>query len=173
VAIARIGGRLTDARGVNIAAQRCRRPQAGAPWRNSHRRVRHRTTPGWRSMKESGFTNEEMIMKTNFVLSCAVACALGGLMPLSAMADPAMEMGSSEAKVVIKDSAITSSIRARFASDQVGGFKHIRVDTDDHGVVTLKGHTRTQDAADRAISITKETEGVREVKSAIEIKIDD
>lgn len=112
-------------------------------------------------------------MKTNFVLSCVLACSLGGLVPLNAMADPAMGMGDSGTKVVIKDSAITSSIRARFASDQLGGFKHIRVDTDDHGVVTLKGHVRTQDAADRAISITKEIEGVREVKSAIKIKIDD
>jgi len=112
-------------------------------------------------------------MKTNIVLSGIVACALAGLVPLSAMAGPAIEMGSSEAKVVVTDSAITSSIKARLASDQAGGFKHIRVDTDDHGVVTLKGHARTQEAADRAISISKETDGVREVRSAIEIKIDD
>jgi len=112
-------------------------------------------------------------MKRNLVLSCLVAGSLAGLMPLTVMAEPAMEMAGSDARVVIKDSAITSSIKARLASDEVGGFKHVRVDTDDHGIVTLKGHTRTQAAADRAISITKETEGVREVRSAIEIKIDD
>jgi hyperosmotically inducible periplasmic protein len=117
--------------------------------------------------------NEETIMKTNVVLSCVVACALAGLVPVSAAADPATEMSGAEAKVVIKDSAITSSIKARLATDQVGGFKHIRVDTDDRGIVTLKGHARTQEAADRAISITRNTEGVREVRSAIEIKIDD
>ena len=112
-------------------------------------------------------------MKTNLVLSCVVACSLATLAPLGAMAEPAMETAGSEARVVIKDSAITSSIKARLESDRTGGFKHIRIDTDDHGIVTLKGHTRTQEAADRAISITRETEGVREVRSAIEIKIDD
>ena len=112
-------------------------------------------------------------MKTNVVLPYVVACSLAGLVQVSATANPALETGSSEPRVVIKDSAITSSIRARLASDELGGFKHIRVDTDDHGVVTLKGHVRTQDTADRAISITKDIEGVREVKSALEIKIDD
>ena len=112
-------------------------------------------------------------MKARLALCRVVACSLAGLAPLSAVADPAMATGGSETKVVFKDSAITSSVRARLANDQVGGFKHIRVDTDDHGVVTLKGRARSQDAADRAIFITTETEGVREVKSAIEIKIDD
>jgi osmotically-inducible protein OsmY len=36
-------------------------------------------------------------------------------------------------------------------------------------VVTLKGHPRTQDAADRAIWIAKDTDGVREVESGIAI----
>jgi hyperosmotically inducible protein len=113
-------------------------------------------------------------MKLNILLSCAVACAVAGLAPLSASAaDPEVLMAGTEAKLVVTDSAITSSVKARLATDQVGGFKHIRVDTDDHGVVTLKGHARTQATADRAISLTKETEGVREVRSAIEIKIDD
>jgi osmotically-inducible protein OsmY len=111
-------------------------------------------------------------MKANAVLSCVVACSLAGLVPLAAMAEPAAETGRSEPMVVIKDSSITSSIKARFAIDHKG-LSHIRVDTDDHGVVTLKGHARTQDAADRAIAIAKNTEGVREVHSAIEITIDD
>jgi hyperosmotically inducible protein len=112
-------------------------------------------------------------MKTRIALSCVVACSLVGLVPLLAMAEPASQTDRSEPKVVIKDSAISSSIKARFATDHVKGVRHIHVDTDDHGVVTLKGHTRTQAAADRAISIAKDTEGVREVHSAIEIKIDD
>ena len=112
-------------------------------------------------------------MKTQVVLSCLVACSLAGFAPLSAIADPAPEMGRSEAKLVVKDSAITSSLTARFESDAVGGFKHIRIDTDDHGIVTLKGHVRTQDAADRAVAISRETEGVREVRNDIKIKIDD
>jgi hyperosmotically inducible protein len=112
-------------------------------------------------------------MKTRVVLSCVVACSLVGLVPLTVIAEPASGMDRAEPTVVIKDSAITSSIKARLAADDFRGLGHIRVDTDDHGIVTLKGHARTQDAADRAISIAKDTDGVREVKSAIEIKNDD
>jgi hyperosmotically inducible protein len=111
-------------------------------------------------------------MKTRVALSCVVACSLVGLVPLIATAERASEIDRSEPRVIIKDSAITSSIKARLAADH-RGFRHIRVDTDDHGVVTLKGHARTQAAADRAISIARDTEGVREVHSAIEIKNDD
>jgi len=112
-------------------------------------------------------------MKTSVVLSCALACSLVALAPLSVTAEPASGMAPSDTKVVIQDSAITSSVKAALAADHVGGFGHVRVDTDDHGIVTLKGHVRTQDAADRAISIARNTGGVREVRSAIKIEKDD
>jgi len=112
-------------------------------------------------------------MKTRLVLSCAVAFSLAGLVPPGAMADPVPAMSGNGAKVVIEDSAITSSIKARFDADHAGGFGSIRVDTEDHGVVTLEGEARTQDAADRAIAIAKGTDGVREVHSEIKIEKDD
>jgi len=37
----------------------------------------------------------------------------------------------------------------------------------------LKGKVPSQDAADRAIAIARATAGVREVKSALKIRIDD
>lgn len=101
----------------------------------------------------------------------AAACALAALIPFAAIAAP--DMSGTEATVVIKDSSITSSIKAQLASDRFKGLSHIDVDTDDHGVVTLKGKVPSQDAADRAISIARATEGVRTVKSALKIKIDD
>jgi hyperosmotically inducible protein len=112
-------------------------------------------------------------MKTRFVLSCAVAVSLVGLVPLSVTADPAPGMSGPATKVVIEDSAITSSIKAQYQSDRIGGLGDVRVDTDDHGVVTLDGEVRTQDAADRAIAIAKATDGVREVRSDLEIDKDD
>jgi len=69
--------------------------------------------------------------------------------------------------------ASLSSIRAQLAADTYKGLKHVDVDTDDHGVVTLKGRVPSQDAADRAISIARATDGVRTVKSGLKIKIDD
>lgn len=112
-------------------------------------------------------------MKSVIARSRVIAGLLIAATPYLAGANPPMAMSGADTKVEYRDSAITSSIKARLANDPMGGFKHIRVDTDDHGIVTLKGHARTQEAADRAIQITKETNGVREVKSAIEVKIDD
>lgn len=112
-------------------------------------------------------------MKSSITRSWLITGLLAAATPLVVSAEPAMGISNAEPPVAYRDSAITSSIKARLAGDQMGGFKHIRVDTDDHGIVTLKGYARTQEAADRAIQITKETDGVREVKSAIEIKIDD
>ena len=112
-------------------------------------------------------------MKKTPTLTAAVACSLAALAPLAAFATPALDLGSPEPTLVIKDSSITSSIKAQLASDPSKGLSHIDVDTDDHGVVTLKGKVPTQDAADRAISIARATEGVRMVKSALKVKIDD
>jgi|GEM_PF-902435 hyperosmotically inducible protein len=112
-------------------------------------------------------------MKKTPTLTAAVACSLAALAPFVALATPAPDMESTQPTVVIKDSSITSSIKAKLASDPSKGLSHIDVDTDDHGVVTLKGKVPTQDAADRAISIARATEGVRTVKSALKVKIDD
>lgn len=112
-------------------------------------------------------------MKSRIVSSCVVVCSLFALAPLTVTAGPDSAMDRPEPAVVVKDSAITSSIKARIESEHVRGLGHVRIDTDDHGVVTLKGHVRTQDAADRAIAIAKATDGVREVRNDLEIKIDD
>jgi len=112
-------------------------------------------------------------MKKTFTLTAAVACSLAALAPFAALAAAAPDTDSAQPTLVIKDSAITSSIKARLASDPFKGLSHIDVDTDDHGVVTLKGKVPTQGAADRAISIARETQGVRTVKSALKVKVDD
>ena len=104
-------------------------------------------------------------------LAAAVACSFAALAPFAAPASD--DVDSSQATLMVKDSSITSSIKAQLASDPFKGLAHIDVDTDHHGVVTLKGKVPSQDAADRAISIARATEGVRTVKNALKIKIDD
>ncbi len=52
------------------------------------------------------------------------------------------------------------------------GLSHIDVDVGDHGIVSLEGKVPSQEAADRAISIARGTDGVREVKSELKVKID-
>jgi len=112
-------------------------------------------------------------MNSKVVFACLATASLLGLAPVVATADPPAAIDRAEPIVVVKDSAITSAIKAGLEAEPVRVLQHVHVDTDDNGVVTLKGHVRTQDAADRAISIAKATDGVREVRSAIEIKIDD
>ena len=112
-------------------------------------------------------------MKKSLVLATAAACSFAAFASFSAITVLAEEAASPRAALVIKDSSITSSIRAQLASDNYKGLKHVDVDTDDHGDVTQKGRVPSQDAADRAISIARATDGVRTVKSALKIKIDD
>ena len=110
-------------------------------------------------------------MKKTLTLTTAVACTLGALAPFAALAAPDTDV--TKTTIAISDSSITSSIKAQLASDPVKGLAHVGVDTDDHGVVTLKGKVPSQDAADRAIGIARATQGVRTVKSAMKIEIDD
>ncbi len=109
-------------------------------------------------------------MKKTLTFTAAVACSLAALVPFAALS---AEADSTQPTLVVKDSSIESSITAQLKSDSFKGLSHVDVDTDDHGVVTLKGRVPSQDAADRAIAIARATEGVREVKSALKIKIDD
>jgi osmotically-inducible protein OsmY len=110
-------------------------------------------------------------MKTHKLLTFVAAGALVLLAPLAVQADTTTT--TTEAKVVVRDAAIESSIEAQYKADPTGGFGHVRVEADDHGIVKLEGHANTKDAVDRAISIAKKTEGVREVRSELTVKIDD
>ncbi len=110
-------------------------------------------------------------MKKIRALAAAVACSFAVLAPLAAVA--ASDTNNTQPTLVIKDSSIKSSIKAQLASDPFKGLSDIDVDVDDHGVVTLEGKVPTQESADRAISIARATEGVRQVKSALKVKVDD
>jgi hyperosmotically inducible protein len=74
--------------------------------------------------------------------------------------------------VFVKDSEITAKIKASLAAQHVGSLVHIRVDTDDHGIVWLSGKAKNQETIDAAISIARATEGVQDVRSSIRVKND-
>jgi hyperosmotically inducible periplasmic protein len=73
----------------------------------------------------------------------------------------------------VKDSAITSAIKAKLAAEHITSLGRIHVDTDKDGVVWLSGSARTQEAADKAQSIARQTEHVKMVHSDIKIVKDD
>jgi hyperosmotically inducible periplasmic protein len=53
----------------------------------------------------------------------------------------------------VKDSAITTAIKAKLAGERMTSLARVHVDTDKDGVVWLTGSARTQEAADKAASI--------------------
>ena len=72
----------------------------------------------------------------------------------------------------VKDSAITTAIKAKLAAEHLTSMARIHVDTDKDGVVWLTGSARTQEAADKAASIARETEHVKTVHSDVKIEKD-
>jgi hyperosmotically inducible periplasmic protein len=79
----------------------------------------------------------------------------------------------SHPKAFVKDSAITTKIKTKLAAEHITSLGRIHVDTDVDGVVWLHGTARTQEAIDKAVSIARETEGVRDVHSRITLRKDD
>jgi hyperosmotically inducible protein len=69
----------------------------------------------------------------------------------------------------VKDSAITTKVKAQLAAKHVSTLANIKVDTDANGVVWLSGRAPSKDARDLAVEITKHTEGVTSVHDKIVI----
>lgn len=76
------------------------------------------------------------------------------------------------AKTVVKDSVITTKIKAKLAEEKMSTLVNLKVDTDSKGEVVLSGNVKTQMEADKAVSIARGTEGVTSVVSKITIKKD-
>jgi len=72
----------------------------------------------------------------------------------------------------VKDSVITTKIKTNLASEHLGSMTHIKVDTDKDGVVWMTGTANTQQEVDKAVSIAKNTEGVKSVHSDLKVQKD-
>jgi hyperosmotically inducible periplasmic protein len=72
----------------------------------------------------------------------------------------------------VKDSAITTKIKTKLASEHPGSMMHIKVDTDKNGVVWMTGTVNNQAEADRAVAIARGTEGVKSVNSDLKVQKD-
>ncbi len=70
----------------------------------------------------------------------------------------------------VKDSVITTKVKAKLAAKHLSTLTRINVDTDANGVVWLSGHAPTQDAADIAGLLAKDTDGVRSVHNDIVVQ---
>jgi hyperosmotically inducible protein len=109
-------------------------------------------------------------MRTTFLKSCLVVGTLLGA--VVAVAEDT-DMDRNHPKEFVKDSAITAKIKTKLAADHLTSVGRIHVDTDKSGVVWLTGTARSQEAADRAVEMARNTEHVVSVHSDIRIKHDD
>lgn len=78
----------------------------------------------------------------------------------------------STTKTFVKDSVITAKVKALLAKEKHVSARHIKVDTDDTGVVQLSGAAKTQVEADRAVELARSVEGVVSVTNIITINPD-
>jgi hyperosmotically inducible protein len=85
--------------------------------------------------------------------------------PFAAMADG----DRAHPGTFIKDSAVTTAIKTKLAAEHISSLTKIHVDTDNNGVVWLKGTVESQDQADKAVSIARDTEHVASVHSDLVI----
>ena len=103
-------------------------------------------------------------MKSSFLLSALVIGVLGA--PVAALADGE----TANATTFVKDSAITVAVKSKLAAEHVGSLTNIHVDTDNNGVVWLKGNVETQARADQAIAIARGTDNVKSVHSDLTVR---
>ena len=106
-------------------------------------------------------------MKTNFAITCVLLGALLG--STVALADEDASSTGSHAVAYLKDSTITTKIKAKLAAEHLTSVARIHVDTDVNGVVWLSGSARTREAIRKAVSIARHTDGVKAVHSDITV----
>ncbi|MEP6549107.1 MAG: BON domain-containing protein [Gammaproteobacteria bacterium] len=97
---------------------------------------------------------------------------LAGILASSVVCVPLVLADSSAATDhhYVKDSVITTKVKAKLAAKHLTTLTRINVDTDANGVVWLSGHAPTQDAADMAGLLAKDTDGVRSVHNDIMVQ---
>ena len=110
-------------------------------------------------------------MKKQVAIACVAMATLFGSAMVVAAEDS--DADRSHPMDFVKDSAITTKIKTKLAADHLTSLGHIQVDTDKAGEVWLSGNARTQEAIDKAMTISRETKGVRQVHSTVTVKMDD
>ena len=109
-------------------------------------------------------------MRMRFATTCLICGVLLG--PTLTLAQDS-DVDRSHPKAFVKDSAITTKIKSKLAAEHITSLGRIHVDTDKDGAVWLSGTARSQEAIDKAVSIARDTDGVKDVHNHLKIKKDD
>ena len=108
-------------------------------------------------------------MNTKIVTTCLLAAAL--VLPIAGYTADG-DTDRSSPKAFVKDSVITTKIKAELAGEKMSSLVNIKVDTDAKGMVSLSGTAANQAAVDRAEAIARGVQGVVSVQNDIKIKAD-
>ena len=108
-------------------------------------------------------------MKTKLTATCFLLGAL--LVPVAGYAADS-DKDRSSPKAWVKDSVITTKIKAKLAEEKLASAVRIQVDTDNKGAVQLSGTAKNQAEVDKAGSIARGVEGVVSVVNHIRIAAD-
>lgn len=103
-------------------------------------------------------------MKISRIAPLALAAVLAAPLATYAADKPA-----GTAKVWVKDSVVTTKIKAELAASKVSSLAKVHVDTDADGFVQLTGKVATQAEKDRAESIAKAVNGVKSVDNQLTV----
>lgn len=103
-------------------------------------------------------------MKIARIAPLALAAVLAAPLATYAADKPA-----GPAKVWVKDSVVTTKIKAELAASKVSSLAMVHVDTDADGFVQLTGKVATQADKDRAESIAKAVNGVKSVDNQLTV----
>lgn len=109
-------------------------------------------------------------MKSKLAFTGLIVGAL--LAPVLSHAAGDQDVDRASPKAFVKDSTITTKVKAKLAAEKLSSLATIHVDTDANGIVWLSGTASSQDQIDKAVSIARSTENVRAVKNGLKVKAD-
>jgi hyperosmotically inducible periplasmic protein len=99
----------------------------------------------------------------------ALMIATGLALPLASHAAGDGNIDRSSMRVWVKDSVITTKIKAQLAANQPASMAKLHVETDAQGYVRLTGRVNTPADGDRAVAIAKTVDGVTWVDNQIKV----
>jgi len=105
------------------------------------------------------------------IIKFATSCLLGSVLLLP-VAGYAADAERSPATTYVKDSVITTKIKAELAAEKLSSLIHVSVDTDAKGKVVLGGTATSKSAVDKAVSIARSVQGVTSVDNQIKVVAD-
>jgi hyperosmotically inducible protein len=107
----------------------------------------------------------------NYKLTTTLFVIGSVLAPVAAYAADS-DTDRSKPATFVKDSVITTKIKAKLAEEHLASAKHIKVDTDKNGVVWMTGTANSQSEIDKAVALARDTEGVKSVNSHLKVQKD-